>query len=96
MITETKTREYLEGWKGRRRTYRCTECGCKVRVDTLNALPKHERVCPDCRAFTTVYVFVSPKGKEHYVRAPDVELATLRAWNISTKLSFKGGMTNVG
>ena len=96
MIPQTRSREYREGCIWRRRTYRCTECNRKFQVDTLNPLPKHDRACPDCKSSTYVYTFLSPRGKKYYVRAPDAELATLRAWRISLRLTFKGGTQKCG
>jgi len=92
MITQTHCKEYREGKRGRRRTYRCTECNCKFQVETLEPLPKHNRACQDCKLFTFVYTFLAPDGQKFFIRAGDAELATLRAWHINTKLSFKGGI----
>jgi hypothetical protein len=44
----SRTREYREGWLGRRRTYKCRVCGTKFQVDTLNPLPENKRVCSSC------------------------------------------------
>lgn len=89
MNPATRTREYKEGWLGRRRTYHCTECNDKFQVDTLNPLPNIERVCPACRVITNVYTFVDKRGKEVLIRAPNSELATLRAWRRNTSLTYK-------
>lgn len=85
----TRSREYKEGWLGRRRTYHCTECNDKFQVDTLHSLPKIDRVCPVCRLITSAYTFVNKRGKEVLVRASNAELATLRAWNKDHTLTFK-------
>lgn len=90
MITNTRCREYREGWLGRRRMYRCSECHNKFQVDTLNPLPQIEHVCLDCRKRTNVYTFTNKRtGKDMQIRASDAELATLRAWEISHNLTFK-------
>jgi len=86
----TRCREYKEGWKGRKRTYKCRECGEKFQVDTLNALPLEDRICPPCKERTHVYTFIDKQtGKECEVRAVDPELATLRAKHFNYKLKFK-------
>lgn len=86
----TKAREYREGWKGRRRTYHCRECKGKFQADTLHALPEIDRVCPTCMKRTFVYTFTDKTtGKEQVIRAPDIELATLRAWHLNRNLTFK-------
>lgn len=85
-----RSREKLEGWQGRHRTYFCTECSKPIHVDTLKPLPKIDRVCPECKKWTEVYTFVNKHShKEHPVRAHGAELATLRAWKISPNLTFK-------
>ncbi len=89
MDRPTRRREYKEGWLGRKRTYHCTECNSKFQVDTLNALPKIDRVCPSCRIITTVFTFVDNKDKEVLIRASNSELATLRAWGKNCPLTFK-------
>lgn len=48
MNTTTKTREYREGWLGRRRTYTCRKCRSKFQVDTKGPLPENKRICPKC------------------------------------------------
>lgn len=93
MKQTTRTREYKEGWRGRRRTYHCTECNDKFQVDTLNPLPHIDKVCPVCRIITGVYTFVNNRGKETLIRARDSELATLRAWSKNPNLTFKGSGT---
>lgn len=45
----SRCRERTEGWVGRRRTYKCRDCGHKFQVDTLNPLPLKDRICPQCR-----------------------------------------------
>lgn len=86
----TRSREYRQGWLGRRRTYRCRECGNKFQEDRMEPMPEYNRVCPDCRRRTSVFTFVNKRtGKERQVRATDVELATLRAWDLSPNLTFK-------
>ena len=49
MRTQTRTREYREGWRGRRRTYICRSCGEKFQVDTLTPLPEKQRICGNCK-----------------------------------------------
>lgn len=89
-IPTTRSREFREGWRGRRRNYKCRECSATFQVDTLNPLPEIDRVCPACRERTYVYTFVNRKtGKEQQIRAADITLATLRAWDINRDLSFK-------
>jgi hypothetical protein len=44
----TRSREYVEGWLGRRRWYRCRKCGDKYMVDTRDPVPERERFCPKC------------------------------------------------
>jgi len=44
-----RSREYVEGWLGRRRTYKCRKCGEKFRVDAMRPLPTKERICPRCK-----------------------------------------------
>ncbi len=44
----SRCREKVEGWLGRRRTYRCRWCGRKFTVDTLAPLPEDRRVCGAC------------------------------------------------
>ena len=44
----TRSREYVEGWLGRRRWYKCRSCGQKFPVDTLNPLPEADRTCRPC------------------------------------------------
>ena len=63
----TRSREYVEGWKGRRRSYHCTECNEKFQVDTLNPLPVIDRACSMCKALTSIYVFMNKNGKEFAV-----------------------------
>lgn len=90
MKNYSRCREKMEGRLGRRRTYRCIECNKIIQIDTLNPLPEIDRVCLYCRMSTSVYVFVNKRsGKELQIRAHDAELATLRAWEISTNLTFK-------
>jgi len=90
MINTSRCREKTEGWLGRRREYQCHECHARFQVDTLNPLPKIDRVCPDCRRRTQVYIFTDKRtGKDKQVRASNTELATLRAWNINRNLTFK-------
>jgi len=49
MKTQTRCREYQEGWTGRRRTYKCRECSKKFQVDTKESLPEVRRICPECK-----------------------------------------------
>lgn len=44
----TRSREYREAWKGRRRTYGCRGCGEKFQVDTLDPVPEKARYCSEC------------------------------------------------
>ena len=86
----TRSREYREGCKGRRRTYTCTECAKSFQEDRLSPLPEIDRVCPLCRINTHIYIFTNQRsGKDVQVRASNVELATLRAMDISPNLTFK-------
>ena len=87
--TTTSSREYTEGWKGRRRSYHCTECNEKFQVDTLNSLPVIDRVCRLCKLLTSIYVFVDKKGKEFLIRGPNFEHATLKAMGKNNTLKFK-------
>ena len=90
MQNTSRCREKVEGWRGRRRTYKCMECQTKLHVDTLNPLPKDNRLCDYCQRHTFLYTFVNKKtGKERQVRASSVELATLRAWDINSNLTIK-------
>lgn len=87
----TRCREFIEGWLGRRRQYRCRECGEDFTEDRIKPLAEIDRVCNKCMKRTYVYTFINKHtGKETQVRAADVELATLRAWEISPSLTFKG------
>lgn len=43
-----RSRACMEGVRGRRRTYRCRDCGNKFRVDTISVLPEKDRICPTC------------------------------------------------
>lgn len=86
----TKSRQYTEGWQGRRRTYQCRECLDKFQVDTLKPLAEVNRVCPSCRLVTQVFIFKDRRtDKERAIRAPNAEIATLRAWRINRNLSFE-------
>ncbi len=88
MIT-SRSRQCREGWLGRRRTYKCRQCGAKIHVDTLHPLPVKERICNSCK-YEHPYIFVDKNtGEEQVVRAYDVELAALRAWEINPNLTFK-------
>ena len=44
----TRSRDYREGWLGRRRTYKCRTCGEKFQVDTLGPLTEKDRHCHAC------------------------------------------------
>lgn len=55
---QTRSREYTQGWLGRRRWYKCRNCGEKFQVDTLNALPEAERTCRTCD-------LIKPHGLPH-------------------------------
>ena len=48
MRTTTRSREYREGWTGRRRTYECRACGEKFQHDG-GQLPLKACICPSCR-----------------------------------------------
>lgn len=90
MINHSRRREKMEGIVSRRRTLHCSECGKDIQADSLNSIPEIDRVCSDCRMTTGVYTFVNKRsGKELQIRAPDAELATLRAWGISPNLTLK-------
>ncbi len=83
-------REKTQGWLGRRRTYRCRECKAKFQVDTLRPVPVKERRCYVCK-HSYAYTFKDKTtGAETVVKASDVELATLRAWQVNPNLTFKG------
>jgi hypothetical protein len=56
MKTETRSREYREGWLGRRRTYKCIICTDKFQEDRCGPLPKRERICPYCRNNTVLRI----------------------------------------
>jgi len=43
----TQSREYREGWTGRRRNYKCRKCGIKFQHDGQQ-LPEDSRICPPC------------------------------------------------
>ncbi len=61
----SRCREKVEGWLGRKRWYKCRECGRKFQVDTLGPLPISDRVCPLCRPWWTLKLQVIPiKEKE--------------------------------
>ena len=49
MKNYSQSREKVEGWLGRRRTYRCRQCRQKFQVDRLNPLPEKDRICEICR-----------------------------------------------
>ena len=90
MINLSRCREKVEGWRGRKRTYKCIECQTKFQVDTLEPLPKHERLCTYCNTHTSLYIFIDKNtGKEKQIRASSPELATLRAWDINPNLTVK-------
>ncbi len=72
------------------RTYTCHECGKKFQTDRLTPLPVIDMVCDDCKRRTNIYIFTNRKtGNDVVVRASEVELATLRAWQIDSNLPFK-------
>jgi len=48
MKTQTRSREYLTGWLGRKRNYKCRACGEKFQHDG-GQLPEKARICLDCR-----------------------------------------------
>jgi len=86
----SRCREKTGNWLGRRKNYICRECQTQFQVDTISPLPDIDRVCPDCKARTSVYTFTNTKtGKDKQIRACDSELATLRAWVISPNFTFK-------
>jgi len=90
MINTSRCREKIEGWRGRRRTYICLACGDKFQVDTLESLPKGEKLCSHCQDNTYPYMFTDKEtGIDKEIRASSAEFATLRAWNINPKLTFK-------
>ena len=49
MINKSRCKEKMWGELGRRRTYRCRQCGKKFKVETLEPLPARERICSFCR-----------------------------------------------
>lgn len=49
MRSNCRSREYREGWIGRRRNYRCRRCGKKYQVDTRDPVPEKLRICPVCQ-----------------------------------------------
>ncbi|MBA7585413.1 hypothetical protein ES708_27392 [subsurface metagenome] len=57
MQNYSRCREKIEGWRGRRRWYKCRQCDTPFRVDTLEPLPEAERICSVCRG----------KVKEHKI-----------------------------
>ncbi len=94
MQNTSHCREKAEGWRGRRRNYKCRECGVKFQDDVLKPLPEIDRVCFNCRMHTIVYTFVNPTtGQEMTLRAPDVELANLRAWKINPSYILKAWLS---
>lgn len=97
MNDTSRCREKTEGWKGRRRNYRCRECGVKFQANTLSALPEIDRVCPNCRIMTQVYTFEDKQtGKKWQTRTGDIELATLRAWKINPNYTLKLSQKTMG
>ncbi len=59
MKNYSQCREKVEGWIGRRRTYRCRQCRVKFQVDTLNPLPKDKRICPTCTSDNSIAISVA-------------------------------------
>lgn len=59
MKNYSRGREKIEGWLGRRRIYKCRQCGNKFQVDTLEPLPKLYRICPQCRDNNHVAIMVA-------------------------------------
>jgi len=47
MNMQCRTREYTEGWLGRRRNYICRVCGNKFKHDGYQ-LPEQSRICSVC------------------------------------------------
>ena len=43
----TRSREYREGWTGRRRNYKCRNCGEKFQHEG-GQLPEKARICRYC------------------------------------------------
>ena len=62
MNITTRNREYVEGRKSRRRTYKCRVCGSPYYVDTQVPLPESQRVHPSCEI--KIQEFTLPNGKE--------------------------------
>ena len=80
----------MEGRIGRNRAYTCTVCGKEFQVFTINPLPIIDQACPQCKDSTYRYTFTSKlSGKDTLIRARGVELATLKAFQISPNLTFK-------
>jgi len=48
MRISTRSREYREGWTGRKRWYICRVCGKKFQHDG-GQLPAQSRICLTCR-----------------------------------------------
>lgn len=90
MINTSRCREKDEGWLGRRRTYTCPKCKARFQEDETTLLPNIDRFCPDCKKNTYIYTFINKRtGKDTQIRATDSEMATLKAWRISSNLTFK-------
>ena len=58
MQPTNRTREYREGWTGRRRNYSCIFCGDKFQHDG-GQLPKKARICVSC-------IQANPAAKEQF------------------------------
>jgi len=93
MINTSRCREKIEGWRGRRRNYKCRNCGQKFQVDALNPLPENDRICSTCRKLTgETYRFKSLSGGNRViVKAHNAEMATLRVFaQYGTGYTFAG------
>lgn len=60
-----RTRIEREGWTGRRRNYKCRECGEKFQHDG-GQLPKGTRVCRKCKEDPEVRQQVEKAWDEYY------------------------------
>ncbi|MBA7579557.1 hypothetical protein ES708_21428 [subsurface metagenome] len=49
MKNYSRCREKIEGWRGRRRWYKCRQCGERFQRDLRDSLPEKERICEVCK-----------------------------------------------
>lgn len=66
----TRSREYREGWKGRKRIYRCRSCGSKFQVDTLKPLPIKDRICEQCKAYLLESIEADGEARKEMIGIP--------------------------